>query len=152
MVDKVFSEPLTVQLFGAFHARRGEKVLQDLRLREGERLLAYLVLHTNEPVSSKELAQRFWPFEAQNNPGDQGDYPNVRQALRSLRQALGSDAERLTRPYRGAVLFDVAGVEVDVYSFDGLANTPTHDGSWPAAYESAVGLACRPAQKTKARL
>ena len=138
MGENVSAEPIAVQMFGAFQAQRGGLTVSSLRLREGERLLAYLILHSHEPVTSKELAQRFWPFEAQSNPGEQGDYPNVRQGLHSLRQALGTDAERLIRPYRGAVRLDVSGLDIDVCLFDSLVRVEGEGAL--AAYAKAVAL------------
>lgn len=139
MVESSFSEPIAIQLLGTFQAQRGNTPLPSLHLREGERLLVYFVLHSSESVSSKELAHRFWPFEAQMNPGEQGDYPSVRQALRSLRQALGPDAERITRPQRTAVRFDVSGMNIDVFTFDRLVRVQDAT-EWPAAYAEAVEL------------
>ncbi|MCW3060812.1 MAG: hypothetical protein JWQ02_2633 [Capsulimonas sp.] len=112
--------PFTLRLFGKFEATQGGVPLPGLHLREGERLLAYLTLHAGEPVASRDLAMKFWPAEAQGSLDGQGDFPSVRQALRSLRQALGPDAERLTRPSRAAVQLDLTGVECDMLAFDRL--------------------------------
>ena len=130
--------PLTLHLFGTLEVRRGDVPLPGLHLREGGRLLAYLTLHAGRPVSSWELAKRFWPAEAQGSLDGQGDFPSVRQALRSLRQALGADANRLTRPSRATVRLDLAGAEADLLTFDRLVRsgaTPT-----PQADADAVAL------------
>ena len=109
---------LTIHLFAHFRAERDGVPLPGLHLREGERLLAYLALRCGEPVSSRELAKRFWPGEARMSPEGEGDFPSVRQALYSLRQALGPDASRLTRPSRSTVCFAVEGIACDVLDFD----------------------------------
>lgn len=129
---------LTLQLFGTFQAWCGDMPLSGLHRREGERLLAFLVLHAGEPVASRELAQRFWPSEAQLNPGEQGDFPNVRQAIRALRQALGADGERLSRPTRATVALDLTDTSVDVLTFDRLA--ATHGEASTQAFLEAVAL------------
>ncbi|MEO7715492.1 MAG: AAA-like domain-containing protein [Capsulimonas sp.] len=130
--------PFTLRFFGKFEATQGGVPLPGLHLREGERLLAYLTLHAGEPVASRDLAMKFWPAEAQGSLDGQGDFPSVRQALRSLRQALGPDAERLTRPSRAAVQLDLTGVECDMLAFDRLVRI---DGDAAAQAErDAVAL------------
>ena len=79
------SSLLTIHLFETFRAERDGTPLPGLHLREGERLLAYLALRNGEPAATRELARQFWPAEARTNPGGEGDFPCVRQALRSLR-------------------------------------------------------------------
>ena len=134
---------LTLHLFGTFAVRRGDAPLPGLHLREGERLLAYLTLHAGQPVSSWELAKRFWPSEAQGSLDGQGDFPSVRQAIRSLRQALGADAGCLARPSRAAVRLDLTGVEADLLAFDRLARsgseaTPQSDAGAVALYQGPL--------------
>ena len=93
---------LTLRLFGKWEARSGDQPLAGLHLREGERVLAYLTLRAGTPVTYRQLAQQFWPGEAvQNDQYDSGDYPSTRQAIRSLRQALGGHAERLKSVGKG---------------------------------------------------
>ena len=135
------SSLLTIHLFGAFRAERDGTPLFGLHLREGERLLAYFVLHNGEPVSTRELARQFWPAEARDNPGGEGDFPCVRQALRSLRQALGPDAERLTRPSRAVVRFDTAGIEADVLAFDARARAQEDEAGREAYDDWAAAVA-----------
>ena len=128
--------PLILSLFGRFEALRGETPLSSLHLRDGERLLAYLALHTGEAVASQEIVKLFWPSEAQRDPGEQGNYPSLRQALFILRQALGPDAFRLTRPHRAAVMLNLEGVETDVLIFDKLARQEGDEAA--KAWEEAV--------------
>lgn len=132
------SSPIMLRLFGKFEAGRDGFPLPGLHLREGERLLAYLTLHAGEPVASRDLAMRFWPAEAQSSSDGQGDFPSVRQALRSLRQALGADAERLTRPSRATVSLDLTGTETDLLAFDRLVRV--EGAAAPQAEQDAVAL------------
>lgn len=130
----MLSSPLTVQLFGVFRAHREGVSLPNLHLREGERLLACLILRNGESIPARELAKRFWPGEAWLNANGGGDFPAVRQGLYALRQALGPDAYRLTRPNRAIVHFDVEGIEADVLAFDRQARLePAEPGSENAA-------------------
>lgn len=129
---------ITIKMFGAFTASRESEKLRGLHLREGERLLAYLILHGGFPVTSSDLAKRFWPFEAQGMLDGQTDFPSVRQAIFALRQALGDDADLLTRPSKGSILLDVTGLKVDVMQFDRLIQEQGAEAA--IAWETAVGL------------
>src|SRR5579871_6537670 len=109
---------LRIRLFGVLEAHVQGVPVAGLRLREGERLLAYLTLHHGEEIAYRSLAQLFWPSEARVNIGATGDFPNTRQAIRALRQALGSEAHRLASPAKGIVSLDLTGAEVDLIAFD----------------------------------
>src|SRR5690349_4723261 len=86
---------LQIQMFGSLNVRRNEAPLPGLRHREGERMLACLALREGLEVSYRTLAEIFWPAEARRNTDGQGDFPNTRQAIHNLRQALGEEADRL---------------------------------------------------------
>lgn len=135
MVEQCDAFPFKINLFGTFQVLHDGAPLRGLHLREGERLLAYLVLKEGEPVTTRELARLFWPSEAQTIPVGQEDFPSVRQALYSLRQALGTEASRLTRPQRGTVAFDLTNATVDIRDFDRLAHQegPRVTEAWEAA-------------------
>src|SRR5579862_4292635 len=126
---------LTLRLFGPFDVKLRNLPLPHLHRREGERLLAYLTLHHGAPVTYRALAQIFWPSEARVNPGFSGDFPNTRQAIRTLRQTLDTEAGRLTSPGKGIVALDLTGADVDLVDFDRL--TPQED---MAAWREAVEL------------
>ena len=127
---------LTLRLFGNWEARSDNQPLSGLHLREGERLLAYLTLRHGTPVTYRQIAQQFWPSEAnQNEQYDGGDYPSTRQAIRSLRQALGDHAERLASPSKGVAQLDLDGTDIDVIRFEQLAQQNDH-----AAWKQAVAL------------
>ena len=125
---------LTIRLFGPFQALRHGLPLPGLHIREGERLLAFLILRAGEEVAARELAERFWPAEARGNLIGQNDFPSLRQALYALRKALGADGKRLTRPAKTKVHFDVSGVEADILAFDRLSRLKTNEeGAWEAS-------------------
>ncbi len=141
MCDESAASSLNIRLFGVFHASQNGVSLRGLHLREGERLLAYLILKAGEPVTTRELAKWFWPSEAQINPVGQEDFPSVRQSLHSLRQALGADAFRLTRPQRGSVAFDLTNATIDLSAFE-QAVRDKGDGAyraWASAVEVYTG-------------
>lgn len=141
-----FVSPLTLRLFGAFQARRADVPLSGLHLREGERILAYLVLSEGQTVSSLELAKRFYPSEAENGDYGQGSFPCVRQAMTSLRRALGDDAMRLKTTVRAGVELDLSGVDCDVTEFDRLARRDGKDAV--QAWARAVELSAAPLLET----
>ena len=133
---KVASSILTLRLFGKWEARSGDQPLSGLHLREGERLLAYLTLRHGTPLTYRQLAQQFWPSEAvQNAQYDSNDYPSTRQAIRSLRQALGDHAERLKSVSKGIVQLDLEGADVDVIRFEQLVGQTD-----AAAWQQAIAL------------
>ncbi len=112
---------LTVRLFGEMEARIGDTPLTGLHLREGERLLAFLVLHHGTPQTYRKLAHMFWPSEAQQNDEyEGGDYPSTRQAIYALRKALGLHAWRLSSVGKGVVQLDLQGSDVDTLEFERL--------------------------------
>ncbi len=117
-VDSLSDEILKVRLFGRFGAWIGDDRILGLHRREGERLLAYLILHEGEPVSYRTLAQIFWPSEAVPGAVDYATFPSTRQAVHYLRLALGPHAHRLKTAGRGLILLDMRDTDVDVLEFD----------------------------------
>ncbi len=116
------SEALSIRLLGRFDVSRGSDDLRGLHRRAGEHILAYLVLNPGQPVSYRRLAELFWPSEAgAGHESDAGGYPNTRQAIRSLRLALGEDAWRIGSRGKGTVVIDLTDADVDVEEFDRLA-------------------------------
>ena len=109
---------LTLRLFGSWEARLGNAPIVGLHLREGERLLAFLVLRNGSVVSYRELAQQFWPAEAAVHPEwAGGSFPSTRQAIYALRRALGEHAFRLVSVGKGMIRFDLDGADVDYTAF-----------------------------------
>ena len=121
------SKVLTLRLFGEWEAHSDNQPLTGLHLREGERLLAYLTLRHDTPVTYRQIAQQFWPAEALQNAQYGGDYPSTRQAIASLRRALGDHAGRLTSVNKGVVQLDLAGANVDMLRFETLVQQNDED-------------------------
>jgi predicted ATPase/DNA-binding SARP family transcriptional activator len=107
------SGPLAIRLFGAFELRAGEQALPPPRSRREQWLLALLIFQQGRDCPRSGLAALLWP----ESGADQASY-NLRRTLTQLRRALGTHAGRLRAPTRETVAFDLAGVEVDVLSFD----------------------------------
>ena len=124
---EVTSKVLTLRLFGEWEAHSDNQPLTGLHLREGERLLAYLTLRHDTPVTYRQIAQQFWPAEALQNAQYGGDYPSTRQAIASLRRALGDHAGRLTSVNKGVVQLDLAGANVDMLRFETLVQQNDED-------------------------
>lgn len=130
------TETLTIRLFGGFSVTRGGLSVAGLHLREGERLLAYLLLHKGTPITYRTLAGLFWPSEARS---ESGEFPSTRQAIYSLRQHLGDDAGMLASVGKGVVQLNLDGVDCDLLAFDTLAAS-----SDPQDWQKAVTLAEAP--------
>jgi AAA-like domain len=107
-----------IRLFGPFGIWIDGQRVFGLHRREGERLLAYLVLHAGEPVTYRTLASLFWPSEAYAGVDGGTTFQSTRQAVRSLRVALGAEAKRLVSVGKGIIWLDLAGVDVDLTRFD----------------------------------
>ena len=128
-----------VQLFGKLSVWVDGVLVNGLHRREGEKLLAYLVLHAGEPVKYHTLASLFWPFEAQTTHEGSSAYQSTRQAIRSLRVALGSQAYRLASTGKGLLCFNMDDADCDVIQFDaGSASTD------PLKWRSALMLHTAP--------
>lgn len=123
---------LSIRLFGAFEARLEDRTMPRLQAREGERLLAYFTLSHDTPILYRTIAEVFWPADIRMTYGLQGDFPSARQAVYSLRQALGSEASRLVSQGKGVLSFTLHEAEVDVVAFDRLA-AASHIGAWQGA-------------------
>lgn len=111
---------LTLRLFGRFEGRWNGEPLSGLHLRDGERLLAYLALRQGEEISYRELAERFWPAEARMHAMHGGDFGSTRQAIRSLRVALGDAAGQLESVGKGVVRLSLSQGDADFLQFDSL--------------------------------
>ncbi|MDX1932643.1 MAG: NB-ARC domain-containing protein [Capsulimonadales bacterium] len=109
---------LTIRLFGTFRAERDGTPIAGLHRREGKKLLAYLILHRGAEITYRTLAERFWPAEALGTIGGAGDLVSTRQGIHALRSALGPDADCLKTVGKGIVLFESAGIDIDLVEFD----------------------------------
>jgi DNA-binding SARP family transcriptional activator len=122
--------PLRVNLFGRFEARVHGRPLPHLRTRKGQWLLALLVLRGGAEVEREWLAGLLWP----ESPTSDG-LANLRNSLRDLRQALGTEAARLHAPTPRTLSLDVAGAAIDVLAFDQAIGQGD-----PASLEDAVAV------------
>ncbi len=103
-----------MRLFGPFTVLRDGQPLPALRTRKGQSLLALLVLRAGRAVERSWLAGVLWP----DSPEAQARY-NLRRSLSDLRQALGSEANRLYSGRQPQTLaLDLQGATVDVLAFD----------------------------------
>src|ERR1051326_1454774 len=98
---------LVINLFGPFEARKNGQLLTSLQAREGERLLALLVLNHGRVVASSTLASTLWP--------ETGSLDSLRHSVTHVRQVLGDDSCRL-QSAKGGLLLDLAGAGGDVRS------------------------------------
>jgi predicted ATPase/DNA-binding SARP family transcriptional activator len=107
------SSQLAIQLLGPFHVLQGGEPLPRLRARKGHWLLALLILRHPRPVERAWLAATLWP----DLPEPQA-LASLRSSLTQLRLALGPDAGRLRSPTPQTLALDLAGVTVDLLTFD----------------------------------
>ena len=105
--------PLTIRLFGPLRVTVCGEPLPRIRARSDEWLLALLALRHGRAVSRSWLAGTLWP-----ESGESRSLQNLRNALVSLRKALGPEGERLQSPAPDVLTLDLAGAAVDVLRFD----------------------------------
>jgi len=105
--------PLTIRLFGPLRVTVCGEPLPRVRARSDEWLLALLALRHGRAVSRSWLAGTLWP-----ESGESRALQNLRNALVSLRKALGPEGGRLLSPAPDLLTLDLAGAEVDVVRFD----------------------------------
>jgi DNA-binding SARP family transcriptional activator len=111
--DRSEAPPLEIDLFGPVSIRVHGADLPPLPSRKGAYLLALLALRHEREVERNYLAGLLWPDSEQEKA-----LFNLRQTLLRLRQALGSEAWRLTAPSRHTLRLEVHGAVVDVVAFD----------------------------------
>src|SRR5690349_12248665 len=100
---------LTISLFGYFEASLEDQTLDNLHLREADRLLAFLVLQGGRAQSCVSVAQYLWPTT--------GSMDSLRQSVTVRRRVLGHQEGRLEAP-RGKIALDVSNADIDVLAFD----------------------------------
>lgn len=105
--------PLSIRLFGSCHVRLNGEPLPRLRSRKGEWLLALLVLRTGQSIGRDWLAENLWPDSLPD-----GALASLRQSLKDLRTALGTQGGRIQADTGRRLILDLAGAEVDVREFD----------------------------------
>jgi DNA-binding SARP family transcriptional activator len=121
---------LQVTLFGGFDARLASGAALSLPTKKAQALLAYLGARPGENHQREKLAALLW---GENR--DDLARGGLRQALVSLRKALGDAAPSSLRIERQTLALDPAEVEVDVVSFERLVADRT-----PESLEQAAQL------------
>ncbi|HZT40659.1 MAG TPA: tetratricopeptide repeat protein [Chthonomonadaceae bacterium] len=104
---------LDLRLFGPLQVLVQGQPLPRFRSRKPLWLLALLTLRHDRPVERSLVAGLLWPESSESQA-----YANLRNALTDLRNALGSQARRLTSPTRHTLCLDLSGARVDVTAFD----------------------------------
>ena len=104
---------LSLVLLGGFHARLGSDAPLFLGNNKAQALLAYLAIAPGRRHLRDKLATLFWP-----NTGDEHARQSLRQALVTLRRALGTHAI-LVADHREVAL-ETASVDIDVARFEAL--------------------------------
>lgn len=99
---------LDIHMFGTFEVFADKVPVLYLERRECKRLLAYLLLHSGQPVSCQIVANALWHT---------GSLDSLSQAKTALRQVLSSATERL-QTHRGSLIFDSEGMTVDLLDFE----------------------------------
>jgi predicted ATPase/DNA-binding SARP family transcriptional activator len=105
--------PFSLRLLGPFAACVNGRSLSPLRTRKDAWLLGLLVLHHPRPLDRAWLAGFLWPGSSPSNA-----LANLRKSLKSLRRALGPEADRLLAPTARTLALDLAGTNVDLLDFD----------------------------------
>ncbi len=120
---------LKVQLFGTFEAVLDGQPAAGLRTDKVRALLAYLLVESQSAHPREALAELLWP----DQPPDSALH-NLRQALSTLRKALGDDAA--ADPAQAFLILQkdtiqwnaAADARVDVYEFQQLAAAAPNPG------------------------
>ena len=113
MVPTEPQRALEFRLFGAFESSLNGRALPPLRSRKEKWLLALLALRHDREIPRDWLAATFWPDTHES----QGLF-YLRKALSNLRQALGTEKERLLASATHTVRLDLSGAFCDVLAFD----------------------------------
>jgi DNA-binding SARP family transcriptional activator/TolB-like protein len=120
----------SIRLLGAFELRRGDSPPQRLP-KKAQALLAYLALQRGRPIARDQLAALLWGDSATEQARQ-----SLRQALASLRNALGPEADSLLVTDNTAVqLAQCHKIMIDAASFEAASRSTR-----PEELEAANGL------------
>ncbi len=114
--------------YRAFSAATGQA--SPYRERRHQALLAYLALHPSTTLSRDRLVGLFWPGST-----EESGRANLRQALSSIRKALGPEAGELIVASRDRVAIRRDGLATDLQSLQSAATAP-HDAAHPLPSEN----------------
>ena len=134
---------LTVKTFGDFQILDEEHILNDEKLRSDmlKKLLIYLLIHREHPVSVRELSEVLWREDEIENPV--GALKNLMYRLRTImKKSISEDSFFVTGQGTYAWNNDIA-VELDIELFEGHYKKAKAAKSKAQAiqyYESAVAL------------
>ena len=103
---------LSVTLLGGFQARLYSGQALALPTRKAQALLAYLALPPGQAHPRDKLAALLW-----GGIREESARASLRQALFSMRRALGADAATMLRQEGEALVLDAAASDVDVMHF-----------------------------------
>ncbi len=103
------------ELLGRFRAESHARTIERFRTQKTASLLAYLVLHADQPHSRESLIDLFWSDSA-----PEAGQTNLRVALNSLRKQLeppGAPANSLLMATRDTVQIQASAIDSDVAQF-----------------------------------
>lgn len=124
------SSGMRIELLGTMRVLVGGGPMPKVRSRKAKWLLALLALRGGKPIARSVVAETFWP----DTDADLA-LTNLRSVVRDLRQALGTEGERLRTPDRRTLAFDFQDVAVDVLAFDAAIQ----EGDWQTAVDLYAG-------------
>lgn len=112
---------MELTLFGGFQLRNAAGNTEVLSVRKAKALLAWLALHQDKKHPRDRLALLLWEEST-----DAQARHSLRQALSSLRKALGKHAETLITDQESVLLLS-GPIQIDVLRFERLLNDPHSD-------------------------
>ena len=113
---------LTLELLGEFRISCDRDAEISLPGKRAQALLAYLALNSDQRHTRGNLATLLWAdrFEEQGRQ-------SLRQCVRTLRRALGDEYASLVVSEGDRLTLNLEPVEIDVRSFERVANENTRD-------------------------
>src|SRR5438105_4876858 len=116
MSDRAGFPAVSIKVFGPFELKVNGVPIENARYRKGHWLLTKLLLQNGRSISRTQLAGDLW-YSSLADGEEHHARESLRQTLRSLRQALGEQAERLRVLPGRSISFDANGVEADILIF-----------------------------------
>lgn len=134
---------IKIKALGKFHLSDGTNVLDDDSLRSDmlKKLMIYMLMHRDHPVTTQELLEALWEEDETDNP--MGALKNLMYRLRTTLKANFGDAKFIitgSKAYRWNTEIEV---ELDIEEFEKyikLARLEKNESSAIAYYERALSL------------